>query len=133
MLKNGETVITLGNGSDITYWGDPNDFVTFYADASGFGGGKLALSGVVGYGILLVEGDLGLNAGFNWHGIIVVSGACTASGGGGINVVNIYGALLAETFNAANGHVKIRYDSCEIEKALYTRPTIPISWKEVVN
>ncbi|MFQ5965159.1 MAG: PilX N-terminal domain-containing pilus assembly protein [Candidatus Scalinduaceae bacterium] len=131
MLRNGATVITLGNGADITYWGSATDYQVFYSETSGFGGGKLSLSGITGFGVLLVEGDLDLNAGFSWSGLIVVTGACNASGGGGPNTVNVKGALLANPFNAANGHVKIRYYSCEIENALFTRPAIPISWKEI--
>ncbi len=72
-----------------------------------------------------------LSGGFNWNGLIVVTGECRASGGGGPNTINIKGALLANPFLAANGHVKIRYYSCEIVNALYTRPATPISWKEM--
>jgi hypothetical protein len=45
-----------------------------------------------GCGILMVEGDLAVQGGFHWYGVILVTGSITFTGGGGKNVT---GAMLA--------------------------------------
>jgi hypothetical protein len=61
--------------------------VTVYSDATQ-GDGQLRVNNVTGYGILIVKGNLQLAGNINWHGIIIVTGVVTASGGGS-NAENI--------------------------------------------
>ncbi|MDR4509942.1 MAG: pilus assembly PilX N-terminal domain-containing protein [Candidatus Brocadiaceae bacterium] len=139
MLKNGATEITTGNGADITYWGNVSDYGVWYADTSGFGGNKLTLNGVTGYGVLLVEGETlnlgggggGPSNGFTWYGLVICTGQININGGGGPKRVNIFGALIGNTVEDVNGSGTLKYDSCEIANALYTRPVISINWKEM--
>lgn len=71
-----------------------------------------------GSGILVVNGDLQLNAGFQWFGLIVVKGVVSFGGGGGATApTNIIGAVLAgqnvlNNNTTLSGGVNIVYDSC---------------------
>ena len=48
-----------------------------------------------GAGLLLVDGNLELNGGFTWYGVIIVTGALDYTGGGEKNVTG--GVLTGET------------------------------------
>jgi len=85
--------------------------------------GDTRLNGVVGAGILIVDGDLDVHGGFEWYGLVLVKGTIDFTGGGS-NAVNVYGAFLnGKDINAVNnwddnlgGSVNVHYDSCALSQ-----------------
>jgi hypothetical protein len=76
-----------------------------------------------GSGILIVDGDLEINGGLNWYGLILVRGQVSFTGGGGQNV-NLYGSILAgQDINATDqsqtdtfgGSINFHYDVCALK------------------
>ena len=120
-----ETITSDQNGE--TY-GDAPAFPICYSNTSDPANvNGLKLQNVTGYGILLVEGDLTLGGGFNWNGIILVTGTLSFNGGG--SGVNILGAVLANQTVDINGGVNIKYDSCMVKNSLNDQGIDTISWK----
>jgi len=128
-LKSSATV-TLTSDQNGTNYGSGTNFVTVYSDTEDPHNVQgLKLQNVIGYGTLLVQGDLELGGGFEWNGLVLVTGTVTFNGGGA--GVNIRGAVLANQTVAINGGLDIRYDSCMVEKALSNNELRMISWKEI--
>jgi hypothetical protein len=128
-LREGATTI-LTSDQNGTNLGSLSNFVTVYSDTSSpFNVGGLKMQNVTGYGILLVKGDLILGGGFQWNGLILVTGTLTFNGGG--SGVNIQGAILAHETVDSNGGLDIRYDSCMVDSAMNTQAPTVISWKEI--
>ncbi len=122
-----ETITLDQNGTD---YGDSSDYVTCYSDTSDPNNvGGLKLQNVTGYGLLLIEGDLTLGGGFNWNGIILVTGTLTFNGGG--SGINILGAVLANQTVDINGGIDIDYDSCQVNNALGASALEIVSWREI--
>jgi hypothetical protein len=83
-----------------------------------------------GSGILIVDGDLEINGGLNWYGLILVRGQVSFTGGAGQNV-NLYGSILAgqdvnatdqaqtDTFGAS---INFNYDVCAMKNLNGSRP-----------
>ena len=118
------------NGS----YGNSSNFVTVYADAVGTqADGELRLNNVTGYGALLVKGDLQLAGDFEWHGIILVTGRVTSSGGGG-NTKNVQGQIISGLNNLGDtnisGSITIGYNSCDVNKASASAPLRVVNWKQ---
>jgi hypothetical protein len=75
-----------------------------------------------GQGILLVEGDLTLNGGFEWDGLIIARDNVANSGG----TAKIYGSIMAGgarldntiTDNNLAGNITINYSACALTRAL---------------
>jgi hypothetical protein len=131
-LKTAATVVT----QDETHrnFGSSTNVVTVYSDTSApYNDNGLTLNGGTGYGILLVKGDLVLDGGFQWNGIIFVSGSVTMNGGGG--GTNLRGQIYAGTSPVnnfiINGGSDIRYHSCNVKLALALAPLKTVSWKHV--
>lgn len=129
-LKSAATVVTQDQ-NDRTF-GSPTSFVTVYSDTNApYNDNGLTLNGGTGYGILLVKGDLNLGDGFQWKGIIFVSGSVTMNSGG----VNVRGQIYAGTSQVnhmiINSGVDIRFHSCNIKLALALAPLKVVSWKHV--
>jgi hypothetical protein len=89
-----------------------------------------------GQGTLLVDGDLEIQGGFEWNGIILVRGSVIIAGMGN----KIYGALLSESVtenNAIGGDITITYSACAIAKAVQgSSLPVPLrtrSWVSVVQ
>jgi len=123
------TDVVITNDENNALYGDASNFVTCYSDTSDpYNVNGLSLSGVTGFGILLIEGDLILGGGFNWNGIILVTGTVVFNGGG--LGVNIQGAVLANQTIDINGGVDIKYDSCMVDNSLNNLSLDSISWKE---
>lgn len=77
-----------------------------------------------GSGILIVDGDLDINGGLNWYGLILVRGKVSFTGGAGAST-NLYGAILAgDDVNATNqpqtdgfgGSINFAYDVCALNR-----------------
>ena len=127
-LRASTNVVITADQNNALY-GDTGNFVTCYSDTSNpYNVNGLSLTGVTGYGILLIEGDLILGGGFNWNGLILVTGTLVFNGGG--SGLNIEGAVLANQTIDINGGVYITYNSCMVDNSLNNLSLGIISWKE---
>jgi hypothetical protein len=93
---------------------------------------KLA-GGSHGEGILLVNGNLEVNGGFAWYGIVIATGALTFTGGG---EKNITGGVLAGNMTSVEvdvaGNVGILYCSDVLRYLRQRVPTFRIShWRKL--
>ena len=136
-LKSGATILTQDQNG-VTY-GSESSYQIVYSwpdDPAHFNNQGLKLQNVTGYGILLVKGDLELGGGFQWNGIILVTGSITLNGGGG-NPINIYGQIFSGTSTltdvTVNGGNTIGYDSCKVKKAIAGSPLKVKNWKQNFN
>ena len=98
---------------------DPDWWPTIYVDNQG---GEFNPSSIDGRGTLVVRGDLNLDGGDRWAGIILVGGAITDNGTGDISgaVVSGLNIKLGETVgesSRANGTKEYQYDSCAVMNA----------------
>jgi Tfp pilus assembly protein PilX len=127
------TTTTLTEDQNGTAYGSSNNYVTVYSDTNDPANNQgLKLQNVTGYGILLVKGDLTLGGGFNWNGLIYVTGSVTMNGGGGAGI-NVYGQIYSGTSSVTdvtvNGGNTLGYDSCKVKKALASQAFKVVSWK----
>jgi hypothetical protein len=122
---------TVGTSCDIrrsTNWGDP---LGAAAPCSGYlpmirVDGDLTLSGGLGQGILLVNGDLRVTAPFTFHGIVIVKGAVDITA-----PTDVRGILAAAELRSGAGSVtqlKVHYSKCIISKDLESSASLsPLS------
>lgn len=106
--------------NSITNWGDPltpsspcfGRFPIIYAPAN------LTINQDLGQGILLVEGDLSVQGGFQFYGITIVRGRLKTTGTGG----HFNGAVMAANVdlndNTFLGNALVQFSSCTVHKAL---------------
>ena len=132
-LKGSANYTLNADVSGATY-GSSTNYVTVYADAAGTQADhELRLNNVTGYGILIVKGDLQMAGNIDWHGIIIVTGVMTSSGGGS-NSKNILGQIYSGASSlgdtAISGNIDIGYDSCEVKKSLSSQPLTVVNWKQ---
>jgi hypothetical protein len=76
-----------------------------------------------GRGMLIVTGDLDLNGGDTWEGVILVGGIITDNGNGDISGavvtgLNIKKGIAVEESSLAHGTKTYRYDSCDVASAV---------------
>jgi Tfp pilus assembly protein PilX len=129
-LKVGATVLTADQTN--ANFGSSTNFVTIYSDTSNpVNANGLKIQNGTGYGLLLVKGDLELGGGFNWNGVVLVTGTVTFNGGGGPNAINIRGAILSTQSVSANGDITVLYDSCMLKKSFHSKPLKIVTWKHV--
>jgi len=133
-LKPGATTVTQDQNN--ATFGSASSYQTVYSwpdDPAHFNNQGLKLQNVTGYGVLLVKGDLELGGGFQWNGIILVTGSVTLNGGGG-NPINIYGQIFSGTSTltdvTVNGSNTIGYDSCKVKQAMAGSPLKVVNWKQ---
>jgi Tfp pilus assembly protein PilX len=97
-------------------------------------------SAATGSGILIVDGDLDINGGLNWYGLILVRGKVSFTGGAGANT-NLYGAILAgDDVNATNqpqgdnfgGSINFSYDVCALNRLGGTTPPQLLATHEIM-
>lgn len=84
-----------------------------------------------GCGLLLVEGDLSVQGGFQWNGVILATGTITFTGGGGKNVT---GAILADGTISADlvgGDGNIIYCSRAVRDHTERLPLSALRWAEL--
>jgi len=134
-LKAGATTTLTADQNGATY-GSATSYQTVYSwpdDPAHLNNQGLKLQNVTGYGILLVKGDLELGGGFQWNGVIIVTGSVTLNGGGG-SPINISGQIFSGTSTltdvTVNGSNTIGYDSCKVKKAMAGSPLKVVNWKQ---
>ena len=115
-------------------YGSSSNYVTVYADAEATQADhELRLNNVTGYGILIVKGNLQLAGNLNWHGIVIVTGILTSTGGGANNKNiegQVYSGSSALGDTAVSGNIDIAYNSCEVKKSLAEQPLKVVNWKQ---
>src|SRR5438445_6365984 len=84
--------------------------------------GDATINGVQGQGVLLVDGTLDIQGGFQWFGVTIVRGSLKTSGGGSTDA-HFWGATMVQDStvvgnNTITGHANILYSKCAIIKAL---------------
>lgn len=120
--------ITGGGGcntGDRMNWGDPvrnspagpceSYFpIVYISDSTG----NTHITGGIGQGVLLVDGDLQVDGGFQWYGPVIVKGHLTTQGTGG----HFNGAVMAADvdleLNNLLGNALVTYSSCAIADAM---------------
>jgi len=93
-----------------------------------------------GSGLLIVDGDLEVNGGLNWYGLVLVRGKVSFTGGAGQNV-NLYGSLLAgEDVSATDqaqtdnfgGSINFHYDLCALKNLGGSSPPQLLATHEIM-
>lgn len=87
-----------------------------------------------GYGILIVDGDVTMNGGVYFEGIIIAKGTFNFTGGGGNNI-NIRGAVIAghsitDTTSDLGGSIEVQYNSCSILNVFNQMPMAVLTFKD---
>jgi len=72
--------------------------------------GKIDAKKLNGKGILFIDGDLEVNGGIGWEGMVIVYGSITVNGGGGLTTT---GSVAAWGDIMLHGSIEIKYD-CEV-------------------
>ena len=109
-------------------WGSPTDPTGAcgqYFPIVHITGTGATISGQQGQGILLVDGSLSVQGGFQFFGVVIVKGSLRTAGGGGGNPAHFWGTVmvqdsvaLADTTNYLAGNASLFYSKCAIVKAL---------------
>ncbi|MCI0623897.1 MAG: pilus assembly PilX N-terminal domain-containing protein [Acidobacteria bacterium] len=114
---------TTPGGSDGTpkYYYSPGDL-------------RLSGNGTLGYGILVVDGDVQFNGGIYFEGIIIAKGTFNFTGGGA-DAINIRGAIIAgdsisDTTTDVGGSIDIQYNSCSIANVFTQMPMTKLTFKD---
>ncbi|MBI4460683.1 MAG: pilus assembly PilX N-terminal domain-containing protein [Acidobacteria bacterium] len=97
---------------------------------------RLTSSNSVGDGILIVDGDLEVQGGLYYYGLIIVRGIVAFTGGGSSSV-NIYGAIVSGSSitntTSVGGGVNVQYDSCAIQNPYNAIPLKVLSFRELIE
>jgi hypothetical protein len=109
------------NTPDIKYYYSPGDL-------------SLTASNTIGYGILIVDGDVTFNGGVYYEGLIISKGTFNFTGGGGNNI-NIRGAIIAgqsvsDTTSDVGGSIEVQYNSCSITNTFRNLPLMLLTFKD---
>jgi Tfp pilus assembly protein PilX len=86
-----------------------------------------------GCGILLVDGDLAIQGGFQWHGVILATGSITFTGGGGKNVTGAMMAGATVSADLVGGDSTIVYCSRAVNDQTNSLPLITLRWLELFS
>jgi hypothetical protein len=85
------------------------------------GSGTTIINGQQGQGILLVDGNLSIQGGFQWFGITIIQGSLKTAGGGS-SVAHFFGATMVHDSVAVGtivtGSANILYSTCAVVRAL---------------
>lgn len=79
--------------------------------------GDLKVTGTIGQGILLVDGNFTAGGGFTFYGLVIVKGSIQKGNGNSY----FYGGLLSESASITDdltGNITIQYSSCAINTAV---------------
>ena len=115
---------------------DVEECYSYFPVAHGTAGRTKMAAGTRGQGTLLIDGDLELNGGFEWNGLVIVRGSVKIAGTGN----KLYGALLSESItenNSIGGNIEMHYSACAIQKAVagasQPMPLRTRSWVSVIQ
>jgi hypothetical protein len=108
------------NLSDPENWGDPLNpanpcgdyFPVIYAT------GDITINGVQGQGILLVDGNLDVQGGFEFYGPVIVRGALSTQGTGGHFNGGVIAANVDLDQSSVLGDAIVSFSSCAIARAI---------------
>lgn len=89
------------------------------------------MGGTSGCGILLVEGDLNVNGGFQWYGVVLVTGSIVFTGGGEKNVTGAMLAGGAVSADLVSGDANLLYCSEAISRQSRYLPLKVHRWAEI--
>lgn len=124
------------NKADGNNWGSP------LTPAGACGGyfpivwveGDLTINGVQGQGVLLVNGDLDVQGGFEFYGPVLVKGTLSTQGTGGHFQGGVVAANVNLDQNTVLGNAVINYSSCALAKALQnSAPAAPLRSRSWAN
>lgn len=124
--------------NNITNWGEPykangGPCVDYYPII--YSNGHLTMNGGRGQGILLVEGDLHVQGGFEFFGPVIVRGTLKTSGTGGHFNGGVLAANVDLDQNVVIGNAVIEFSRCTLLKALNGSATpvtaVERAWYEV--
>ena len=111
----------------LTNWGSPTNPAGpcgNYFPIIHITGASVTINGQEGQGILLIDGSLNVQGGFQFYGITIVRGSVKTAGGGG-SPAHFWGSLMAQdtvsfadTTNNFSGGATMLYSKCAIIKAL---------------
>ena len=122
--------VTIGTACDLsvqTNWGSPstptgpcgNYFPIIHITGDG-----AVINGQEGQGVLLVDGSLNVQGGFQFFGIVIVKGSLKTSGGGS-TPAHFWGTVMVQdtaaftdTTNNLSGSANLLYSKCAIIRAL---------------
>jgi hypothetical protein len=122
-------VVTNGacDYSVLTNWGSPTTPTLpcgGYFPIIHITGDGAVINGSEGQGILLVDGGLSIQGGFQFFGIVIIKGSLKTAGGGG-NPAHFWGSVMvqdtvafSDTTNNISGAANLLYSKCAIVKAL---------------
>ncbi len=79
--------------------------------------GDLTVNTGVGQGLLLVDGNLAVQGGFEFYGIVVVRGQFTTTGTGNKIVGGLLAANVLLDDNSVLGTVDLGFSSCAVQRA----------------
>jgi len=110
-----------------TNWGSPTDPTGpcgGYFPIIHIAGTGSTINGQEGQGILLVDGSLSVQGGFQFFGIVIIRGSLKTAGGGS-NPAHFWGSVMvqdtiafSDTTNNISGAANLLYSKCAIIKAL---------------
>jgi hypothetical protein len=147
-LTASATIVINGPATSLPSYGSPSQPILAVVLPSGSNvrDGDLTLTNVIGYGILVVTGDLNLSGTFGWRGLILVIGEGKINGNS-VNGNEIDGAMIAAqtrdssyhllsslgsvNVNWSNGKGGVFYDSCWINNAMGAFPYKVLSFREI--
>jgi len=97
--------------------------------------GSLRVSGGSGQGVLLVQGDLVVEGGFQFRGVLLVRGTLSILAGGGRLVGAVEAGNVVLRPGIPSGSAEIVYSSCAVRAALLQNagaaPLAPRGWAEL--
>ena len=123
------TPTSNGTAQPLTHTGPLN---LVYFKMSGARTLKLA-GGSHGAGLLLVRGNLEINGGFRWYGVIIVTGTFTFTGGGEKNITGaVFTGESPSVASDLGGNVGILYCSDAVRRVNEILPRIRMTqWREM--
>jgi hypothetical protein len=96
--------------------------------------GDLNINGVQGQGVLLVNGNLDVQGGFEFYGPVLVKGTLSTQGTGGHFNGGVIAANVDLDQNSVLGNAVITYSSCALTKALSnSAPASPVRSRSWAN
>ena len=122
--------VTLNGACDLTVltnWGSPTTPAGpcgSYFPIIHITGDGATINGVEGQGVLLVDGSLNVQGGFQFFGVVIIKGSIKTAGGGG-TPAHFWGTVMVQdtvaftdTTNNISGAANLLYSKCAIVKAL---------------